>query len=169
MIEYVKKFLEENKITDIELSTNCVDGAAACYNFSTNVMGINEDVIYKNAKNNNLMVEDMVEIIISHELGHYLDNELPELHCKKNAILDEARNNITNCDFEKVINEASSLIMKAENNAWTLGERYIKSHLLEKYNELKDETLRIQGNAAKNEIHHLLSLMIKAEMLKSGL
>lgn len=169
MIEHVKAFLIENGIYDIKLSTDCKNGSAAMYDFTTNVMGINEEAFYIISEKYDIPIEDAVILIISHELGHYLDEELPDLHDKKISVLDEAWVNIAFCDLEKVINEATSYVLKAEDNAWILGERFIPSRLLEKYTNFKIEALARQKNATENEIHYLLSKMITAEMLKRDL
>ncbi|MFD2446372.1 hypothetical protein ACFSO7_20635 [Bacillus sp. CGMCC 1.16607] len=169
VLNYVKHFLDQHNITDLELSEECKEDSVASYNFSTQVLEINEDAFIKIANNIGLSIKDTVSVIVSHELGHYLDKDLEKLYHLKQTVFDRISDDIINIDFESVINEGTSYVLKAENNAWFLGERYVPNHLIDKYKEMRLETLEWQKAVTQNEISKYISLVIEREKIKKDL
>lgn len=166
VIDYVKQFLSINNIIEISISTDCKEGSTASYNFETNVLEVNEDSLLTFSIRHEISIEDAVSLIISHELGHYLDDEIPKLIKQKRSVFDKIKKDIFSCDFEEVINEGTSYVLKAEENAWSLGEGFVPSHLIDKYLELRKETLIRQENATRNEFIEYINLVLRSVKLK---
>lgn len=165
VLDYVKEFLNKNNIVDIIVSTECKEGSSASYNFETNVLEISEESLILFSHRSELPIEDTISLIISHELGHYLDNEI-EVLFNKRSVFEIIQKEFLTCDFEEVINEGTSYVLKAEVNAWQLGEKFVPFHLKDRYKALREETLIRQENATKNEFTEYINLILRAEKLK---
>jgi len=166
VIDYVSDFLEQKEINDIKLSKECKEGSVASYNYQTKVLEVNEEKLISHADKLGLSIKDTVAIIISHELGHYLDEAIGDLFTKKQQVLNVIKNNFFTCDFESEINEGISYVIKAEKNAWALGERFVPNHLVSIYKEQIEATLISQANVTRNEIIEYIKLVMELEKHK---
>lgn len=163
----MQNILDENNITDIVLSEDCKEGSVATYDFSTKVLEVNENSLLKHAEKHGLCVKDMAYLIISHELGHYLDKDLEDLYNKRLSVFNRIHEDVYTCDFQTVIDEGSSYILQAEKNAWTLGERFVPNHLIDKYKEFEKRILKKVEVNAIAEIEDFISKVKKLKELNS--
>jgi hypothetical protein len=169
IIDYVKQFLDKNKICDLTLSLECNEGAVATYDYKTNELAVNTIGIEKEAIKLNLTVQEVVSIVISHELGHYLDSDIELLHQKKRDVLDKIDDDVFNCDFARLIDEGVSYVIQAEKNAWYLGVQFVPEELKQIYLKQSQENLYYDEIKTRNEIGRFIELVLEREKIKRSL
>jgi uncharacterized hydantoinase/oxoprolinase family protein len=166
VIDYVKKFLENYNINDIILLEEHQEGSAATYNFATKELAIDTTKVLKEADRLNLSVEDMVSVVVSHELGHYMDPELEQLYKNKKQVLDIIDNEFSSCDLQGLLHEGVSYVVQAEKNAWDLGRKFVPEKLSSVYNQEMKENLNTIEVATMNKISEFIEAVSKREKLK---
>jgi hypothetical protein len=168
VIDYVKRFLNKYNIDDIILLEEHQEGSAATYNFATKELAVDTHKVLKEADRLNLSIEDMVCVVVSHELGHYMDPDLEQLYEKKKQVLDKIDFEFLSCDLEELLHKGVSYVVQAEKNAWDLGRKYIPERLTNVYNQEMKENLNTIEIATMNKIGQFIEAVLEREKLKKG-
>lgn len=169
VIDYVKRFLKKHNINDIILLEEHQEGSAATYNFVTKELAIDTKKVLKEADRLNLSIDDMVCVVVSHELGHYMDPDLEQLYKKKKQVLDKIDYEFSSCDLQELLHKGVSYVVQAEKNAWNLGTKYVPEKLKNIYYQEMKENLNTVEIATMNKIGEFIEAVLEREKLKKGL
>lgn len=168
VIDHVKEFLNKHNINDIILSEGCKESAAATYDFGTKELAINTQIMVKEAERLKLSISEIVCLIISHELGHYLDPDLEKLHYKKIKVMDKIDYEFFTCNLQNLLNEGISYVIQAEKNAWNLGGKFVPIELKNVYFHEMTENLHQVEIEERNKIGRFMEAVLKREKSKRG-
>jgi hypothetical protein len=163
ILQLVKDFISSNGFDDLMVTDFFQDGSAATYNFETKMLEINQSAFYKEANRMNLPVEDVVYIIVSHELGHAIDRDIEKLFNKKIQVYELLKEKGYD---EGIINEGVQALIQAEKNAWKNGEQFVPHRLKEKYLQVATQNISLhEVNIRK----HLIEFAKKVQEIKEWL
>lgn len=70
-------------------------------------------------------MDDFLDVILCHEVGHALDEELPRLQIEKTRLLQCIKEAKTEQELDRYIGRITNVVLEAEHNAW----RYAKMHV----------------------------------------
>ena len=130
---HIKLFLKKNKIRckvkeekihfNVPMSFSCQTFDGHPMITSSSYFGYNEEAIRYGHKHSysHLSFKDFLNMMIAHEIGHYLD--------------------ISNGSISLEINSESLSKIKSEKGAWVLGREYVPDNLLEDYDKMNKENL----------------------------
>lgn len=149
ILKIVKEFVSNNGFDPSNVIDFFQDGSAATYSFDTGLLEINQSIFYKEAKKYNVPVEDIVFIIVSHELGHANDVDLKKLHDEKvNAYELLSKKGYD----EEIISLGVRAVVQAEQNAWNIGGKFIPSSLKEKYYQISRDNIEAHERKIKEDL-----------------
>lgn len=77
-------------------------------------------------ENENFSIEQFVELVVLHEIGHAEDPELSSISFKKTSLFSKLKTSKTNIDFSIIENEIFYILLKAEFSAWKYVEGKIE-------------------------------------------
>jgi|GEM_PF-4050721 len=125
------------------------DKGTANYDPEHNVIQVDPNKIINEAKAEKLTIKDYIEIVISHELGHSLDEKLNEraqlrsdtyLKIQYQGYSDELADIIINSTYE------------AEATAYEKGKKFVPLRLMKHYNQMKKRHLSIIKDRTKKQV-----------------
>ncbi|MDU9695553.1 hypothetical protein O0Q50_30590 [Priestia aryabhattai] len=129
----------------------------AFYVSSEECIEVNEGLLEEEARAKNINLKDYTYIIISHEIGHALDKQLPKIDTK---IQRFERILKTQGYKEEIANRLMMCKLEAEQNAWNHAENIVTPKFNLLFNQIKSESLKKSKENFKLE-KQLLKLKLK--------
>lgn len=133
IIDFLKNHgIESNVIEDENMTS------IASYNVETDDFSFSRKSITGLAERYRISIEDCIVILMSHELGHYYDNDIEMLTDSIKKLFKEIGYNKNSFKIE---NEIQKLTKQGENNAWEIGYKFLPSHLKQTYDLFNENNL----------------------------
>jgi hypothetical protein len=148
ILKFVKDLISELGVNLNVESTSDIYGEAV-YVPHKRCIEINEELLRKSAKERNVKLDEYVAIIIFHELGHYMDEELVEIDQKINYYRGLIKKNGYKKEWAEQIKHYS---LKAEQNAWSNAEKLISNKLIPLFTKIKEESLQFHAETVELEM-----------------
>ncbi len=135
--EFIVDFLKNHGIESNVLEDENMTSVAH-YNVKMDTFSFSAKSITGMAERYRISIEDCTVIIMSHELGHYYDNDIQMLTDRIKKLYQEL-------DYKKntlmIENEIQKLTKQGENNAWEIGYKFLPEHLKQGYDLFNENNL----------------------------
>ncbi|AEI39777.1 hypothetical protein [Paenibacillus mucilaginosus] len=165
VLERVSNFVRESgfELTVVEIQD---DRGMATYDYSKSLIELNSVAFEKEAEKKGLSIDEVIILVVSHELGHALDQDLVKDSEEITAVFQI----IQDTGFtDKLMNRILELTLKAEKSAWEIGGQFVPEHLKSIYNKMNESNLKASETFTIRRVMKFLSLLETEQKLKNEL
>lgn len=137
----------------------------ANYEPEKRILEIDAQEIKQGAKREGLKIVDYITLVVSHELGHYLDAELNERAERKTALYQEIQDKGLS---PELLQSIIDLVKESEGVAWEKGKKHVPFLLMKRYMEMKKSHFKILPNHTKQEVLRFNDLVEQLKKLNES-
>ncbi|MCK1996448.1 hypothetical protein MPH47_04205 [Psychrobacillus psychrodurans] len=139
VLDICKRILTKNQLDHIQLNLTNEERYNMCFDIINHEININEKSLKNEALDYQMSFEDFVSIIFYHELGHFLDKEIDDIHKSTNDYYEILKlDPFNNID---VLSNIKNNSIKAEENAWLIAEKFVDDDIRENFMLVKKNSL----------------------------
>ncbi|MBP1935017.1 hypothetical protein [Ammoniphilus resinae] len=146
VLEKAENFLRNFGIDIPVVEMTQIDLGVARYDCLNNKFEINLHIIEFEAEKMEMSLNDYIKILMCHEIGHYLDNNVVDRTNMYLQFLEDVKKGNHSYQAEY---DMSQVICDSEIIAWENGRKFVPEELLEKYEEMNIKNY----DSAKFRIH----------------
>ncbi|UKJ44302.1 hypothetical protein [Lysinibacillus sp. ACHW1.5] len=154
-------FIKAN-LTDIELKVSDEERYEMCYSLDEHSIYYNVETLRNDLKEdfNDIDFEDYFIIILCHEIGHALDENLEKNHMHSTKLWDKIQQNLFAKTNKKFLNDIKNNAIQNEKNAWNKAAQIIDESMKMDFEKVMEKSLKDAIETANMEME-LMTLKIR--------
>ncbi|WP_445480449.1 hypothetical protein ACULLL_09920 [Lysinibacillus irui] len=158
----IQECLIKVNLTDIELKASDEEHYEMSYNLNEHSINYNVKTLKNDLKEDfeDINFEDYFIIILCHEIGHVLDENLEKNHNHTMSLLDKIQQNPFAKINKKFLNDIKNNLIQNEKNAWFIASEIIDESMKKDLNKVMEKSLKDAIETANMEME-LMTLKIR--------
>lgn len=162
MERFILNYVEEIDIEGLTFKQTNKEFASMYLNITEKCIYYNEDIIKEESNLYDIDLDNYIEVILAHEIGHFLDKELIDKHEIKAKLISDVEEDCFDKGVPELLNQIRELNYAAEIRAWDIAGKLIRKELIETFNKIQTMSLEDSLAIGKDEMElELIGIEIK--------